>query len=299
MAHGLDQRLVGVQQLHVLADHGDGDFLLRVQLGIDHALPLGEIGRLALQAETLDDDVVQALGVQHGRNAVDGVDVFQTDHRTLFHVGEQGDLAPRGQVDLMVGTADQHVRLHTDGAQLLDRMLGRLGLGLAGSGDVRHQGQVHEHGALGAKLDAQLAGCLEERLGLDVAHGAADLDHGHVGIAGALDHAALDLVGDVRDHLDGGAQVVTAALLAQHVLVDTAGGEVVVLGHGGADEPLVVAQVEVGLGAVVGDEHLTVLERAHGARIDVDVGVQLEHGDLQATRLQDGRQRSRGDAFPQ
>lgn len=94
VAHGLDQRLVGVQQLHVLADHGDGDFLLRVQLGIDHALPLGKIGRLALQAETLDDDVVQTLGVQHGRNTVDGIDVFQADHRALFDVGEQGDLAP-------------------------------------------------------------------------------------------------------------------------------------------------------------------------------------------------------------
>src|SRR5690606_32241884 len=124
----------------------------------------------------------------------------------------------------------------------------------------------------------------------DVTHGATDLHQGHVGIAGALDDATLDLVGDVRDDLDGRTQVVTTALLAQYVFVHAAGGEVVVLGHGGADEPLVVAQVEVGLGAVLRDEHLTVLERAHGARIDVDVGVQLEHGDLQAPRLQDGRQ---------
>ncbi len=41
------------------------------------------------------------------------------------------------------------------------------------------------------------------------------------------------------------------------------------------DEALVVAQVEVGLGAVVGDEHLAVLERTHGARIDVQIGVEL------------------------
>ncbi|MDT4833926.1 hypothetical protein FQZ97_675510 [compost metagenome] len=149
---------------------------------------------------------------------------------------------------------------------------------------------MHEHGALGADFHAQLADSLEERLRLDVADRAADLHHGHVGTGGALDDAALDLVGDVRNDLDGGAQVVTTALLAQHVGVDTAGGEVVVLGHGGADEPLVVAQVEVGLGAVLGDEHLAVLERAHGARVDVDVGVELEHRDLQAPRLQDGRQ---------
>ena len=37
------------------------------------------------------------------------------------------------------------------------------------------------------------------------------------------------------------------------------------------DEALVVAEVEVGLGTVLGDEHLAVLERAHRARIDVEV----------------------------
>ena len=42
--------------------------------------------------------------------------------------------------------------------------------------------------------------------------------------------------------------------------------------------------VEVGLGAVLGDEHLTVLERVHGAGVDVEVGVELLHGDRQAPR---------------
>lgn len=290
MTHRLDQRLVGVQQLHVLADHGDGDFVLRVELGIDHGFPLGQIGTGALQAEALDDEVVQALGVQDARDLVDGVGVFQADDRALFNVGELGDLATRRDVDRVIGAADQHVWLQADGTQFLDRVLGRLGLGFAGGGDVRHQCQVHQHRALGADFETQLADGLEERLGLDVAHGAADFDHRHVGIASTLDDAALDFVGDVRDDLDGRAQVVTTTLLAQHVFVDTAGGEVVVLGHGRADEPLVVAQVQVGLGAVVGDEHFTVLERAHGARVNVDVRVQLEHGDLKSPRLQDGRQ---------
>src|SRR5690606_9426077 len=160
----------------------------------------------------------------------------------------------------------------------------------ASSGDVRNQRQVHEHGALGAYFHTQLADGLEERLRLDITHGTADFHQGHVGIAGALDHATLDLVGDVWNDLDGRAQIIAPALAAQHVFVDAAGGEVVVLGHAGANESLVVAQGEVGLGAVVGNEHLTVLERAHGARIDVDVRIQLEHGDLQAPRLQDGCQ---------
>ena len=62
------------------------------------------------------------------------------------------------------------------------------------------------------------------------------------------------------------AQVVAAALLGDHALVDAAGGEIAVAAGGRAHEALVMAQVQVGLGAVMGDEHLAVLERAHGAR---------------------------------
>ena len=63
------------------------------------------------------------------------------------------------------------------------------------------------------------------------------------------------------------------------------------------DEALVVPEVEVGLAAVVGDEHLAVLERVHRARIDVDVRVELLHRDPQATGLEQAPQRRAGDAL--
>ena len=69
--------------------------------------------------------------------------------------------------------------------------------------------------------------------------------------SGAELDAALDLVGDVRNHLHGGAEIVAAALLGDHALVDAPGGEVAVAAGGGAHEALVVAQVQVGLGAVL------------------------------------------------
>ena len=110
-------------------------------------------------------------------------------------------------------------------------------------------------------------------------------------------HAALDLVGDVRDDLHGAAEVVAAALLGDHGVVDAAGGDVAVALHELVDEALVVAQVEVGLGAVFGDEHLAVLEGAHRAGIDVDVGVELLVGDLQAARLEQTPDGGGGDAL--
>ena len=86
----------------------------------------------------------------------------------------------------------------------------------------------------------------------------------HVRVAVARDarDPLLDLVGDVRDDLDGAAEVVAAALLGDDRLVDPAGGDVGELGQVLVDEPLVVAEVEVRLGAVVGDEDLAVLVRA-------------------------------------
>ncbi len=109
---------------------------------------------------------------------------------------------------------------------------------------------------------------------------------------------ALDFVGDMRDHLHRAAEIIAAALLADDRLVDLAGGEVVALAHPHVGEALVVAKVQVRLGAVVGDEHLAVLERRHRSRVDVDVRIELEIGDADAAGGQDGGEGGGGDALP-
>jgi len=147
--------------------------------------------------------------------------------------------------------------------------------------------------------DAHLADGLEERQRLDVTHRATDLDDGDIGAFGTTLDVVLDLVGDVRYDLHGLAQILATTLFLDHGLVDLAGGEVVALAHARADVALIMAKIEVGLGTVIGHEHLAVLERAHGARIDVDVGIELEHGDFDAARLEDGAKAGGGDAFTQ
>ena len=144
-----------------------------------------------------------------------------------------------------------------------------------------------------AGLLAELADRLEEREDLDVADRAADLGDHDVDVVGrdAAD-AALDLVGDVRDHLHGLAEVVAAPLGGEHRLVDRAGRGVRVARQVLVDEALVVAEVEVGLAAVVGDEHLAVLERVHRARVDVDVRVELLQRDPQPAQLQQAAERA-------
>ena len=138
-----------------------------------------------------------------------------------------------------------------------------------------------------AERDAHLADGFQKRQRLDVADGAADFDERDFGLAGTRGDPALDLVGDVRNDLYRTAEVVAAPLLADDRLVDLAGREVVALAHPHVGEALVVAEVEVGLGAVVGHEHLAVLERRHRAGIDVDVRIELEMGDADAAGSQD------------
>ena len=63
------------------------------------------------------------------------------------------------------------------------------------------------------------------------------------------------------------------------------------------DEALVVAEVEVGLGAVAGHEDLAVLVGRHRAGVDVEVGVELLDGDGDVAALEDAAEGGCGNAF--
>src|SRR3990167_2665763 len=58
-----------------------------------------------------------------------------------------------------------------------------------------------------------------------------------------------------------------------------------------------MGEIGGGFGAVFGHEHFPAPKRAHGAGIHVDVGIQLEHRDLEAARLKDGGERGGSDTF--
>ena len=136
-------------------------------------------------------------------------------------------------------------------------------------------------------LPLELAYGLDERLALHVTHSAADLGDDHVVLSAAAEqqHAALDFVGDVGHYLHGLAEVRPLALLGDDGVVDFAGGDVVRLGGVDVQETLVVPEVQVGLGSVLGDIALTVLVRIERTGVDVDVRVELLDGYSQAASL--------------
>ena len=112
-------------------------------------------------------------------------------------------------------------------------------------------------------------------------------------------HRGLDFVGHVRNHLHGFAEIVAAALFGDDLLVDAAGGPVIVAGKFGVGEALVVAEVEIGFGAVVGDEDFAVLKRRHGAGVNVQVGIELHQVDFEAAAFEQAADGGRRQSFAQ
>src|SRR6266852_4908302 len=180
-------------------------------------------------------------------------------------------------------------------------MLRRFRLQLAGGRDVRNQRDVNKQSILGSFFVAQLANCFQKRQRFDVADGAADFRDHYISFTVGRDRTDCfhDFVGDVRDDLNRLAEIVAAALLLEHRKINAAGGPVVRLRQMRVSEPLVMAEVQISLGSVVGDENFAVLKRRHRARIDIDIRVQFDQGHAQAARLQQAADRRRRQALTQ
>jgi hypothetical protein len=254
---------------------------------------------LLVEPQQPEDVAIEALLVQHQRYLVDVVGIDRGHHRFDGHVALERDLALEVLGDHAVGAAHDDIGLDTPAAELGHRVLGGLGLLLARRAEVRDQGQVDIGHVVASHVASELADCLDEGDDLDVADRAPDLDDDHVDVVGAELVDLLDLVGDVGDDLDRLAQVVTPPFLGDHRRVDAAGGGVRVLVQVLVDEPFVVPEVEVGLPAVLGDEHLPVLEGVHRAGVDVDVRVQLAHGDPQSPALEKPAERRCSESLAQ
>ena len=299
MVQALHDAQVGVVQLDILAHQRDGAGLAAGRNAADKLFPLGQVGGRGLQVQLAGHYVGQAGGFQHQRALV------QARHRQVLndavgaHVAEHTDLALDVVAHRAVGAQDDDVRRDAHALQLLAGMLGRFGFVLVGAGNVGYQHDMDVAAVLGALLQADLADGLQEGLALDIAGSAADLGDNDIGLGalGQVINVALDLVGDVGDDLHGLAQVGALPLFVQDVPVDFAGGQVGVFVQVFIDKTLIMAQVQVGLGAVVRHEHLAVLQGAHRAGVHIDVGIQLLAGHLQPAGLEQTAQAGRCDAL--
>ena len=305
VADRLGDGQVGVMEVDVLADQRHLQAAGGVVDPLEQPVPLRPVNVAEGQAQALDEEGVQALAVQCGRDLVDAGGVRALDDGLAVHVAHERHLALDALGQGAVRAQDERVGRDADRAQGRHRVLRRLGLELVGrrqEGDERH---MHEGDVLPAQVGAHLPRRLEEGLGLDVAHGPADLrddDIRRVPLRVRLRlgaHDPLDLIGDMGDDLDGVAQVLSAALLGDDAGVDLARGRVRGAGQTDVEEALVVADVEIRLSPILSDEDLAVLEGVHRPGIDVDIRVELLHRHADAPRPQEPAEARRRQALPE
>ena len=107
----------------------------------------------------------------------------------------------------------------------------------------------------------------------------------------------FDLIGDVRDHLHSGTEIVTTPLFFDDVFVNLSRGEVIELTQFTRCETLVVAEVEVRLSTIVEHIDLTVLKGAHRAGVDIQVRVEFLNAHTQSTLFQECSERTSRQPF--
>ena len=264
---------------------------------LDQVLPrLHPRGRRR-KAEPPQEDAVQAFPREVERHFVDARDVARGDDGFLVDVAEERDLPLQLALERAIRPAEQHIGLNTDGPQVTDAVLRRLRFQLAGRGDERHQREVDVERVLTADFLAELTDGFEEGLAFDVPDRSPDFNQQNVNILGCRPNAVLYFICNVRDDLNGAPEVVTASFLLNHREVDLSRCPVVIARGHQVGEPLVVAQVEVRLGAVVGHIDLAVLIRAHRAWIDVDVRVELLKGDFVSVTFEEAPDGCGGQTF--
>ena len=157
--------------------------------------------------------LIETLFVEEERDLVNRRDVTTFDHSAEFDVAKESNLSLHFFRKRPLGTTDQDIWLDSDLHQLPHRVLCRLGLHFARGGNERHQRQVNEDGVFAADLVAELSDRFQKWERLDVANRAANFDDHDVTLGGESLHRALDLVGDVGNHLYGRSQVLAASLL--------------------------------------------------------------------------------------
>ena len=144
------------------------------------------------------------------------------------------------------------------------------------------------NGAL-AQLPLELSNGFHVWSALNVANGSANLGNHEVVVVLLAEqlHVALNLVGYVRHHLNGLAQIVATALLVDNRLVYAAGCQRICFGGLDSGESLVVAEVEVGFHSVNRHIAFAMLVRVECSRVDVDVRVKFLDSDVVTSCLQE------------
>ena len=253
-----------------------------------------------VHSESGKDELVQSLLVHVQRHFIDTGQIFTLNHAVGAHVAERRHLMQYLRAKMLLRAKNEYIGLDTQTLQFLYRMLGGFRLQFSGRFQVRDIGEMDAEGVL-TQFPPQLSDGLQERSTFNIADGSANLGNDKVELPSfriSLD-PVLDLIGNMRNHLDGFTQIVAATLFLYHRLIDLSGGNGVVHRRPYAREALIMPQIQVGFHAIIGHITLSVLIRVERTRVDIDIGIELLNGHTVAARQEQASYTGRDNALPQ
>lgn len=262
-------------------------------------VPILLVRLLAGDAENVAELVGEAFFLEIDRDVIDALYVRRGHHSVRRHVAEEREFFLALYVEARRSAGDHDVGLDAGSVQGSHGVLGRLGLHLSDRARRRQIGNHDERHVFRA-LELHHAASLEEEHVLILADGAADLDDHDVrlGLLPRFLDAMDDFHRDMRHHFHALAAVFEIALPLDDPLIDAAGSHIVHAGEVEIQEALIVAHVLVALVAVAQNKNLTVLGGVHSACVDVDVGIDLDSGNIESAILEDEAERGGCYAFP-
>mmetsp|Transcript_8239 Transcript_8239/g.24329 ORF Transcript_8239/g.24329 Transcript_8239/m.24329 type:complete len:351 (+) Transcript_8239:1761-2813(+) len=314
-----------VGELLPVLDHGVVVDLAGFLLGrfvVDHASPLGGGGfeLRQWQPQSLGEHARDVLFHHDERDAVGVADVVQRDDGRFGNGRHDGQLLAGPVLDRGFTPYAQEIRSQSQLHHGLDRVLGWFGLLFPV--DFRNQRDVEKAHVFVSDIFLELPQGLDKGHRLNVPEGPAQLDDadfrrqvlvctrvfgfGFVfvflddvrhGLPRDVQDPLLDRVADVRHHLDGLSEVLADSLPLDDLLVDLSRRQIGRPGERNTQKALVIAQIQIALSAVVQDIDLSVLSRAHGTGVDVEVGIDFECRDAESHPAKEHAQRRSGDAL--
>ncbi len=91
---------------------------------------------------------------------------------------------------------------------------------LTGRWKVRNKGDMYVHDPLSPQFVSQLAYSLQEWQAFDITHGTADLTENEILIGEVIENELLNCIGNVRNYLNRGAQIVAVPLPGNDIRID-------------------------------------------------------------------------------
>ena len=165
-------------------------------------------------------------------------------------------------------------------------MLRGFGFQFTGRRDVWQQGQMNVDARIVRGFLSELADRFKKWQALNIANRAANFNQNEIKAFIARSDELLDSIGHMGNDLHGAAQKIPAPFLGDNVLIDAPRGYIVLLVGRPAREALVVTKIEVGFRPIVGHKHLAMLIGAHGARIDIEIGIEFSQANAVTAGLQ-------------